>query len=110
MAGLIGEITVNGHTIREMDDGWRKFFTVEYPKKGWKLFEKYEIVDLLVAIQELPPQNDDIIMGAITIDDSQALFLYNSGKGEYFKVKKHINGRDIFEIREAEYLLRELLK
>ena len=93
-----------------MCDGWRKFFTVDYPKKGWNLFEENEIADLLVAIQEPPLQNDDIIMGSITINDGQTLSLYSSSKAEYFKVKKPINGRDIFEIHESEYLLRELLK
>ena len=110
MAGQIGEITINGHIVRKMCDGWRKFFTVDYPKKGWKLFEKHEIADLLVAIQDPPPPNDDIIMGTIAINDSQTLSLYSSSEGEYFKVKKPINGRDIFEIYESEYLFRELLK
>ena len=110
MARQIGEMTINGHTIREMDDGWIRFFTVDYPKEGWKLFEKHEIADLLVAIQEPPPPNDDIIMGTIAINDSQTLSLCSSSGSEYFKVKKPINGRDIFEIHESEYLLRELLK
>ena len=110
MAEQVGEITINGHTIREMDDGWEKFFTVDFPKKGWKLFEKHEIADLLVAIQEPPLQDADIIMGTIAINGSQTLSLYSYSEGEYFGVAKPINGRDIFEIHESEYLLRELLK